>query len=134
MAIPLELTIDGSPVSQQTRRRTLVRQWTQEVRDVVGRAWGSDPPVADEVMVTITYFYENTSMDVDNIPKPILDALKGLVILDDSQITDLLCRKRVLSPSFQTRNLSPVLHRALGQAGQFVHIVVDDAPDQEVIF
>lgn len=134
MAIPFELTIDGSPVSQQTRRRELLRQWTQEVRNVAGSAWGSEPPVAEEVMVTITYFYDSTPMDVDNIPKPILDALKGLVFLDDTQITDLLCRKRALRPSFQTGDLSPVLHQALGRARQFVHIVVNDAPDQEVIF
>ena len=111
-----------------------MRQWTQEVRNVAGSAWGSEPPVAEEVMVTITYFYDSTPMDVDNIPKPILDALKGLVFLDDTQITDLLCRKRALRPSFQTGDLSPVLHQALGRARQFVHIVVNDAPDQEVIF
>ncbi len=84
-------------------------------------------------MVTITYFYDSTPMDVDNIPKPILDALKGLVYLDDGQVTDMLCRKRVLRPNFRTQNLSPVLHKALGQSRQFVHIVVEDAPDQEVI-
>ena len=28
-------------------------------------------------MVVITYFFEQTPMDVDNIPKPILDELKG---------------------------------------------------------
>jgi crossover junction endodeoxyribonuclease RusA len=35
-------------------------------------------------------------MDIDNLPKPILDALKGLVYLDDTQITDVVCRKRNL--------------------------------------
>lgn len=97
MAILFALTIDGSPVFQQTRSRELLRQWTQEVRNVVGSAWGSEPPVVDEVMVTIIYFYDNSSMDVDNIPKPILDVLKSLVFHDDIQITDLLCRKRVLT-------------------------------------
>jgi hypothetical protein len=28
-------------------------------------------PVTEPVMLTITYFYEETAMDVDNIPKPI---------------------------------------------------------------
>ena len=133
MAIPLEFTMDGSPVSQQTRRRKLLRQWTRDVRSVAEREWKDEPPVAEELMVTITYFYDSTSIDVDNIPKPTLDALKGLVYIDDGQITDMLCRKRVLRPSFQTQNLSPVLHRALGLSRQFVHIKVDDAPDQEVV-
>ena len=42
----------------------------------------------------VTYFFDDTPFDVDNIPKPILDALKGLVFRDDSQVYDLLCRKR----------------------------------------
>lgn len=33
-------------------------------------------------MLTVTYFYEESGMDVDNIPKPISDALKGLVYID----------------------------------------------------
>lgn len=103
------------------------------MRSVVGREWKDEPPVAEELMVTITYFYDSTPMDVDNIPKPILDALKGVIFFDDGQITDLLCRKRVLRPSFQTQNLSPVLQRALGLSRQFVHIFVEDAPDQEVV-
>ena len=110
-----------------------MRQWTQYVRGIVNREWGGTPPVAEELMVTITYFYDSTPLDVDNIPKPILDAFKGLVYFDDDQVTDLLCRKRVLQPGFQPRNLSPVLHKALGQSRQFVHIIVEDAPDQEVL-
>jgi Holliday junction resolvase RusA-like endonuclease len=35
------------------------------------------------IMLTITYFYDSISMDVDNLPKPISDALRGLVYLDD---------------------------------------------------
>ena len=45
----------------------------------------------------ITYFYEGVALDVDNIPKPILDALKGLVYSDDTEVADLLCRKRDLN-------------------------------------
>ena len=47
--------------------------------------------------MTITYFHGSDPLDVDNIPKPILDALKGLVYSDDSHVSDLLCRKRDLS-------------------------------------
>ena len=56
------------------------------------RRWGDSPPFVDDVMVTITYVYSNSPMDVDNIPKPILDALKDLIYFDDSQVTDLICR------------------------------------------
>ena len=56
--------------------------------------WGVEAPVTHPIMVTITYFFDDIPVDVDNIPKPILDALKGLAFRDDSQVYDLLCRKR----------------------------------------
>ena len=59
--------------------------------------------------MTITYFFENVDLDLDNIPKPILDALKGLVYNDDSQITDLICRKRERNRDMQVLNASPIL-------------------------
>ena len=40
-------------------------------------------------MIAITHFYGGASMDVDNIPKPVLDALEGLVYVDDEQLTDM---------------------------------------------
>ena len=71
--------------------------------------------------------------DVDNIPKPILDALKGLVYSDDSQVTDLLCRKRNLNDISQVESPSIILNKAFDRGDEFLHIVVEDAPIQEVI-
>ena len=133
MAIPLEFTIDGSPVSQQARRRQRVREWQQEVRNVAEREWKGEPPVAEELMVTIIYVYDAIPLDVDNIPKPILDALKGLVFINDNQITDLICRKRDMSTELQVQYFSPALDEALDGSTPFVHIIVGNAPDQEMI-
>ena len=70
---------------------------------------------------------------MDNIPKPILDALKGLGYLDDEQVTDIICRKRNLNTELRIENPSSVLAQGLSRAGQFLHVVLDDAPDQGVI-
>lgn len=83
-------------------------------------------------MVTITYFFKAVSLDVDNIPKPILDALKGLVYSDDSQVTDLLCRKRDLNVDLQIRKPSAVLLDALSKSEQFLYITIVNASNQEV--
>ena len=84
-------------------------------------------------MVIITYFYEEASLDVDNIPKPILDALKGLVYSDDSDVSDLLCRKRDLNGDLRIQNPSSVLLETLRDSEQqFLHITVDNALNQEV--
>jgi crossover junction endodeoxyribonuclease RusA len=84
-------------------------------------------------MLTITYFYESVSMDIDNIPKPISDALKGLVYLDDEQVTDVWCRKRDLNSSLRIERPSSVLADGLSRGNEFLYIVVEEAPDQEVI-
>ena len=71
-------------------------------------------------MVTITYFYDRVSLDVDNIPKPILDALKGLGYLDDEQVTDIICRKRNLNTELRIENPSSVLAQGFSRANQFL--------------
>ena len=84
--------------------------------------------------MTITYFFENVDLDLDNIPKPILDALKGLIYNDDSQITDLICRKRERNRDMQVLNASPILQEFLDRPGQFLHISVSEAQSGEVTF
>ena len=119
-------------MSQQARRRRRVEEWTQRVQTVAESRWDSDPPFAGEVVVVITYFFEGASLDVDNIPKPILDALKGLVYSDDSQVSDLLCRKRDLNGDLRIPNPSTVLLETHRDSRQFLHITVANALTQEV--
>ena len=132
LPLPFEFIIGGSPVSQQSRRRNRVREWTLEVKNAAIRHWDTESPYSGEVKVAITYFFDRSSLDVDNVPKPILDALSGLVYSDDSKVTDLLCRKRDLNAGLQLRNPSPDVLAMVGRSEQFLHVVVDGALSQEV--
>jgi hypothetical protein len=87
-----------------------------------------------EVAVTITYVSSRARVDVDNIPKPILDALKGLVYADDRQVADLLCRRKSLEPNLRIRNASPLFYESFRAGEQFLHVMVSNALLQEVIF
>ena len=87
-----------------------------------------------EVAVTITYVSNRVRLDVDNIPKPILDALTGLVYAADRQVADLVCRRKSLGPNLRIRNASPLFYESFRAGGQFLHVMVDNAPSQEVIF
>ena len=102
------------------------------MRSVAEQSWDAEPPFDGEVMVVITYFFKDGAPDVDNIPKPILDGLKGLVFADDDQITDLLCRKRDRSRDLEFENPSSVLVETLGRSEQFLHITVANALSLEV--
>jgi crossover junction endodeoxyribonuclease RusA len=91
-------------------------------------------PAIGRIMLTVIYFYESEpSMDTDNIPKPISDALKGLIYLDDEQVTDVVCRKRDLNSSLRIESPSSVLADGLSRGNEFRYIVVEESPDQEVI-
>jgi Holliday junction resolvase RusA-like endonuclease len=128
-----EFVVDGPPVSQQARRRERVRQWIDEVRAAASRFWFSgEVPVSESVLLSVTYFYDATSIDVDNIPKPIIDALRGLVFMDDNQVTDMICRKRNLKEVL-IENPSAVLAEGLSRGKDFLYIVVEDAPDQRMM-
>ena len=121
-------------MSQQSRRRERVRQWTEEIQGVASKKWNREPHVTGPLMVTITYFFDSTPFDVDNIPKPILDALKGMVFADDSQVFDLVCRKRDLNGSLQIQNPSPELIEYLSESKEVLHISVANALSREVQF
>ena len=80
------------------------------------------------VQVTIFYFYEGAPADVDNIVKPIHDALNGLVFHDDLQVSDAIVRRRDLAGPYTIRNLTPVLAEGLDRQREFLYVSVEDAP------
>jgi hypothetical protein len=60
----------------------------------------------------------------------VLDALKGLVYQDDGQITDIAMRKRDVARDLRISTPSPILLDALRRGKEFLHVVVEEAPDQ----
>ena len=130
----LEFIVDGPPVSQQTRRRERLRAWKTTVRQEAEKYWTPGQKAAiGLIMLQITYFYDSVAMDVDNIVKPIQDAIIGLAYIDDDQVTDVLVRKRNLSGNFKVENMTSTLAEGFLRGNEFLHIVVIDAPDQEVL-
>lgn len=133
MTLPFDFTIAGPPVSQQARRSERIEEWRDAVKEAANQLWLGAPPVESVVMVTVIYFHDGRRFDVDNIPKPILDALNGLVFSDDNQVTDLVCRKLNLDDRPRVVSRSEVLNEAIDNGGQFLHIVVESATEREVI-
>jgi Holliday junction resolvase RusA-like endonuclease len=122
---PFEFTINGTPVSQQCRRRSILADWR---RRILAKARQRDPgrrPIGIEVLVTITYYYVDRALDIDNLAKPICDALKGFVYDDDGQIVELLIRKRRLNETEIIEKMSQALEEALETGEEFVHVVVE---------
>ncbi len=96
--------------------------------------WPPDtPPIRDPLSLTIIYFYEGTPLDVDNVPKPILDGFKGVVYDNDDQITDIICRRRDIASRLRIPDVSEVLAEGIERDTEFLYIVIDDAPKYEVM-
>ena len=132
MALPFEFAIPGTPASQQARRRERVHEWTRRVRTTAALHWDDASPLDVMVSVEILYIFDSTSLDVDNIPKPILDALKGLVYVDDGQITDLICRKRRWDGSTDIASSSSLLRQFHRAHKEFSYIRISETPGLEV--
>ena len=132
MPLPFEFTVEGPPVSQQARQRQRVREWMQYVQSAAGWRWDRESPFTGEIEVAITYFFDSVDIDVDNIPKPILDALAGLVYYNDSQVTDMICRKRDRRRIPEFPDPPQMVVEALAHTEQFLYIKVSEAQSEEM--
>ena len=90
--------------------------------------------IAEEVSATIVYFHDgDADIDVDNIAKPVLDALVDLVYLDDFLVAELTIRRTALAAGLTVRDPSPDLSDALVGGRDFVYVRIADGPDHEVL-
>jgi hypothetical protein len=85
-------------------------------------------------VLRVAYFYVNTPAgDLDNMVKPIQDALKGIAYADDNQVVDLVASmRRKGSTDEQLLTLTPTLVSGFSGHSDFVHIVVDRSTRLEV--
>ena len=133
MPFPFEFVVEGTPASLQSKS-SRKRAWKAKVAHEATAKWpGSVPPTNNLVAVRITYFYDTVSPDVDNIIKPIQDALVGIVYNDDSQVTDTTSRKRNINGSFRIKGLSPEVVLLLAGGRDFLQIVISEPPAMENI-
>lgn len=130
--LPFEFIVAGTPVSHQARNRLLLREWRDAVREAAVQRWStSAPALAVPVQVTVVYFHDGpaTRMDIDNLLKPVQDALKGLVYVDDVWVSDLHVRKTDLNGPFAVRGMSLTLAEGFVGGREFVYVRVEAAPN-----
>lgn len=131
---PFEFVIPQRPVSQQARRQARLREWKEFVAEHARLAINQPRALAAEpVALRLLYLYDEAALDVDNILKPIQDALVGIILEDDSVITDVEIRRRWRGTTFTLNAVSPVLAAGLALGREFVYVALSDAPAQDVL-
>lgn len=79
----------------------------------------------------MTIYATRRRADMDNLIKPIQDALEGVVFVNDRLVKDVTGNWRYIDQPSQTRSVSEVLSDAFGNGLPFVHIRIWMAPEEE---
>lgn len=127
-----EFTVDGTPTSHQTNNLQKRREWKETVRKAALNYWPLGQfPFEGPLQIMVVYFHKENEnrIDLDNMLKPIQDALNKLVYWDDQQITDVRIRKTSIRGNFRLANLSYMLAHGFLRKTEFVYIKIEEAPD-----
>jgi len=126
---PLEIVIEATPVSAQSSSssrdawKLLVAEGTrQRLRQLTEWYWLEKQPLS----VTIFYFPDAPMEgDIDNIVKPILDAMKTIVYHDDDVVERVLVQRFEPGLAWSFGALAENLAVAMDRAPPVVYIRID---------
>jgi crossover junction endodeoxyribonuclease RusA len=117
-----EFLIPKRPVSSQTRKRGSLNAWKNYVRGEAAKTWQGEPRVDINLHLTLIYLCDTDPVDIDNIVKPIQDALIGLIYGDDVLITDVSAHRRLFSGLRVSPKYSELLLQAIVLGKECVYV------------
>lgn len=120
-----EFQVQGPAISAQAKNRRLLRDWAMRVAAAARGAWPDDKPrMAGEVEVHISEFSDYATRDRDNMAKPVLDAMQGVVYDNDRQVKHVHVEWCDIGGSYVVRHMSPVVALALSVGKEFLWVRV----------
>jgi Holliday junction resolvase RusA-like endonuclease len=130
----MEFIVAGAPRSANANPRSRRRFRERVARAARERLQEGGGLTDQDVAILIIYFYQaETTLDVDNKAKSLLDGLKGIIFRDDQQVSELRVRKSRFRIGLSLTGASLYLLDAIermSQAGSdFVYVRADPAPD-----
>jgi Holliday junction resolvase RusA-like endonuclease len=133
MDAPLfEMLIPRRPVSHQTKNRENLQAWKDFVYGRARQQWRGMPCTIDGIRLTLVYLCGESPADIDNVIKPIQDALNGVIFADDFQITDIDSHRRFLSEGINIVKLPPVLIAGVVSGEECVYVHISISKDLEL--
>jgi crossover junction endodeoxyribonuclease RusA len=123
-----EFIVEGPAISIRAKKSHTKRyqKWIRTVKTAAQKYWLNSMSPSDSlaIIVHIKNYYTLAPPDVDNIIKPILDALNKVVYLDDQQVYKVISEKFDLSNIERIQNPSPLLAAGLEKYTELLHIIV----------
>lgn len=130
--LPWDMVVLGVPASVQAKSSSRKHRWKAEVSSAARAAWPvSDPPLTQQLQAKVTFFHVDAPLDADNMLKPIQDSLIGIVYDDDKQVVDVHGSVRDVQGAFRVFGMTEALAEGFMSGGPFVHIRIEEAPDQQ---
>lgn len=128
ITFPLEFIVQGTPVSLQAKRPESRVVWKERVRNASNRVLPEGHFATDLALSVTLFYFPDGKMegDIDNIVKPILDALIKHVYFDDHQVERVWVQKFEPSRIFQFTNPSLSLTQALEGSKPLIYIRLED--------
>ncbi|WP_176739232.1 RusA family crossover junction endodeoxyribonuclease [Micromonospora matsumotoense] len=128
ISLPWDFWVPGVPASVQASSVTRQR-WKAKVAASATGAWpAGEQPLTDKIQIHITYYHDSAPLDVDNMIKPIQDALCEIVYVDDNQLTDTHGHLRDINAAYRVKGMTPAQADGFVSNGPFVHIRIEAAP------
>lgn len=131
---PIEFLVYGTPVSQQAKRSESREEWKERIRDASKTAI-PDYHFASDDRMSVTLFYlprEPMEGDIDNIVKPILDALGQHIYRDDVQVERIVVQKFGPRTIFNFQQPSKTFLTAIEGRKPVLYIRVSNDPEEEL--
>jgi crossover junction endodeoxyribonuclease RusA len=130
-----EFYVQGPAISARAKNRPLLRAWTARVISAARTAWQDrSPPMTGDLEVYISEFSAFATRDRDNMAKPVLDAMQGIVYNNDRQVKNLHIDWRDIEGSYTVRFMSPVVAQALSAGEEFLWVRVSpNVPRKDLI-
>jgi Holliday junction resolvase RusA-like endonuclease len=91
-------------------------------------AWPNEPLTSELKAVIINFYALNEpSVDIDNMSKPILDALQGIAYVNDRQIIQAEITHARLGGAYQIGGRRLIIVNALQAQAEFVYVSIEDS-------
>ncbi|HEX8077795.1 MAG TPA: RusA family crossover junction endodeoxyribonuclease [Chthoniobacterales bacterium] len=128
---PLEVVLQGTPVTLQSRNAPRREAWKNQVMEATRyrQLETYELGLLDDRAVAVTiYYFPSAPMDgdIDNIVKLILDGMRGIAYLDDRAVERVSVQKFEPDAGWEFETPTDRLALALDTAAPVVYLRVDD--------
>ncbi|UBF26076.1 RusA family crossover junction endodeoxyribonuclease [Kovacikia minuta CCNUW1] len=127
--ILLEFVLPRRPLSYQAKNSKHKQEWRDFIYGRAFSQWTGNPITKGGLKFSVVYLCEDDPGDINNIIKPIQDALITLVYSDDSVIWDVTGHMRLLSEPIDIIGLPPLLAEAVIGGTECIYVRITNSSE-----